>query len=370
MAGDSATPTQETGGRRFHIDVTVVIVVVVLLVIAFVVKHEHGKAKQREVAEVEKARAEREAKEREYAAIAEEREKRRREDEEQKRKESREVDKERLASLERLRLAREKLEAERIAKEQELLQARTAEAEAKRKRREEEEADAAKRKTAEAAAEAQRLTEEQKTGREKEVTGLRAQYESAVKEISEQTARLEPLQAKMVAFKNKMDYAAKRSEAVQAQVKELSDKQGTTPTAGGTAVSVNVADEIGKGLAKTDAASKEYRDSAAGYTNAAAERDAAIGAIAEAKKKRDEAAGKLKFLGVEATASSAAAKTPAKAADAGPGAGAPRKTFVLKDGRKIVAVRAVEAGDEWSVKTAGGKFETISKNDVEKVVEE
>ena len=46
-----------------------------------------------------------------------------------------------------------------------------------------------------------------------------------------------------------------------------------------------------------------------------------------------------------------------------------KKTFVLKDGRKLVAQTAVGGGDVWSIKTEDGKLETIAKDTAEKILE-
>ena len=136
----------------------------------------------------------------------------------------------------------------------------------------------------------------------------------------------------------------------------------------GTKVTTDNSDEIAKVAAQIAAAAKEKNNSASGYASAMAERDAAMQAIRAAISTRDNAAFGLKSMGVD-VAETAEPKDQPQAAGV-PLAAPPKKTFVLKDGRKIVALKVVEAPEEYSVKKEDGKFETIPKETIDKIIEE
>lgn len=76
-----------------------------------------------------------------------------------------------------------------------------------------------------------------------------------------------------------------------------------------------------------------------------------------------------KFIPAIEEALKAGAPEPAAKAE-GAKAAAPSEVYVLNDGRRIKAVKVVEAGEEYSIKDDAGKFQTVKKSDVKEIVKE
>lgn len=393
---------QNEGGSKatwwVHINLTAVIGIVALLAVGYIVKREHDKGKEQEAQEAERSRKEREARDRENAILLAERERDQHEAEEAKRKDDKELAKERMALDEQRRRAKQKAEEERLAELQaqklQTAKARDAGLEEKRKQLQAEQ-EAAAQKAAELAA-------QQEAQKKMSAAQLRDEYKSAIKEISDLDDKLKGIEARIIAYRNKSQAAQKQKDAQDRTVQDLTASQGSktastvaprtsptsysgtgtssssystgvTPSGIGTGVPtvkvvVDNSDGIAKGLAKSEAAGKELKDSQEGYDKAVAEKAELTKAIETAKAKRDNAAARLKAMGQEVT-EKAAPKPQSQGADV-PLASPARKVFVMKDGKKIVALKVVETPDEYSVKKEDGKFETIPKDLIEKIIEE
>ena len=341
-----------------YINLTAVIGIVALLVIGFIVKYEYDKGREQELRDRERARIEQEVRERESAIWQAERERNLREAEDARRRDELELAKERMAVEEQRLQAKQKAETDRLADIQALkLQAekeRLAAAAAVEERR--------------AAAAQKAADNEARHNNQKQMSEaqLREQYEKAVKDVNDLTEKVKQAEAQVIAFKNKKEVAAKQVVALENEEASLVNAHNRPKTSMfGAKVVPDVIEEVTKVRARLEFATKEQKDSENGYNNAITERAAAVQALEAAKNSRHIAASGLKNMGLDVVEKKAAPKDQTQAA------GVPsKKTFVLKDGRNIVALKVVETPEEYSIKKEDGKFEVISKETVDKIIEE
>ena len=343
-----------------HIDFTVIIVIVVLVGIGWYVKSEYDKNVVRERVKLEIARKEREQKEQEARAEAEERQKAAAAENERKRKEALDYARQQQADRERQRAATAAKEEERREKEIAEFKARKEREEMERNRLLREAEEAAK---AEAASRGASLTRT----REQNIQIAREQYAAANREIDELNKRMDAMPPKMIAYKNKMDYAIKNNAQLKNQLDSyVSANRTAASKSTATPGSDYLADDIMKTASKNESVAKEYRDAANGLMALQVEKENCALAVAAAKAKKENALLQLKTLGAE-LAPQAAAK-PATSTEAPKPTG--KTIYVMKDGRRLTSVRSVDAGDTISIKTESGKFEAVNKEDIEKTIEE
>jgi hypothetical protein len=350
-------------GRNWwvQVDFTVIFVLALLVGIGWYVKSEYDQNVTRERVKLEIARKEREQKEEENRQEAMARQKLSLEENERKRKESLEYSRTQQAEREAKRSAAAAKEEERRLKEL---------ADYKAKKEQEEFARAKALRDAEEAARADaeaRGAASLRT-REQNIQFARDQYASANREIDDLNKRIEVMSPKMAAYKNKMDYAIKNNAQLKTQMDNyVSANRTAAGKAGGVQGSDYMADDIMKTASKNESVAKEYRDAANGLMSLQAEKETCNIALITAKTKKDNALLQLKNLGAELNAQSPA-KTATPTDTAKPAAG--NTVYVLKDGRKLVSVNAVDAGDSITIKTASGKFETINKEDIDKTIQD
>jgi hypothetical protein len=342
----------------FNIDFTVVFFLAVIVGVGWYVKREYDENVTRERVKLEIARKERETKEQEARDESLKRHQASAEENERKRKESLEYSRAQQAEREKMRLATAAKEEERRLREL---------AEFKARKEQEEFARARALKEAEEAARAEAEARGAATSRTREqnIQFARDEYAAANREIEEINKRVDSMAPKMIAFKNKMDYAVKNNAQLKNQLDSYVTANRTAANKASTS-SDYLADDIMKTASKNESVAKEYRDAANGLMALQAEKDACTVALQVAKSKKDNAQLQLKNLGAELTAT---AKTTTAVAPVKPAAGG-NTVYVLKDGRKLVSVNAVDAGDAVTIKTATGKFETINKADIEKIIQD
>lgn len=353
-----------------HVDMTTICVVLALCLGGYFLKQYLNKVHNDEIVAAERARLEA---------------KLRQEEDERKADELRlaaKLEREKEAAERQQRALEDELrhkaltEARNKQKEADLKKA-NAEFEAARKR--EEEITAAQTAALlEAQAEAIRKRKEaEDAAKSKDANALKQTVVAADKEIAEATAQLEPISSKMVAYKNVMNGAMKKNEAIQKNLKNLGAAHGTQATTNSgliagrqgtvsTSVGYDLSDEIIKQAGKQESVGKEFRDAANGYAQLTADRDRLESVIREAKARKESALAALKQMGVamEAPKAAVAVAAPKEQPKGG------NKIYIMKDGKKYVATKAIEAGDTVSIKLENGKFEALNKEDIEKVVDE
>ncbi len=358
-----------------HVDMTTICVVLALCLGGYFLKQYLNKVHNDEVVAVERARLEAKLKQEE---------------------DERKADELRLAA----KLEREKDAAERQQRALEdelrhkaLAEARTKQKEAELKKANAEFEAARKREEEISAAQTAALLEAQadairkrKEGEDaakaKDANTLKQMVANADKEIAEATAQLEPISSKMVAYKNVMAGAMKKNETIQKNLRSLGAAHGTQTsvdssrnitnsyrTAGNSAtttIGYDLSDEIIKQAGKQDSVGKEFRDAANGYAQLTADRDRLESVIREAKARKESSLAALKQMGVavEAPKPAVVAAAPKEQPKGG------NKIYIMKDGKKYVATKAIEAGDTVSIKLENGKFEALNKDEIEKVVDE
>jgi len=404
-----AAPENKESARTtwwIHINVTAVIVILALLGVGWYFKHEYDHAQRLELLERQRAKEEREAKDRELALKEAEREKERKEAEDAKRKKAEELAKERLA--------KQKADEEQRKAEKER---QAAALKAEQDRRLAERKAAEERQSHEAKARLVDEASKNKNAMVEVAARICFQYDSALKEVSDLSGKLAGLEGQVTAYKNRMDAAAKTSAGAAKQLGDLEQARHTRVATGhGTSVGVDNTDQIAKAKGQADSAAKEYRDSLSGHEKALSDRDSALSKMKAAQATVDELGPTITALKVDAKARAALVnraqatglvlnQTPSNndvalamqsivqaKGDSGAifglkvaitevlGAPAPpetkkgestgKKVFILKDGTKIIAVKVVDAGDEYSVKKEDGKFQTIPKESIEKITDE
>jgi len=344
-----------------HIDMTTICIVIALCAGAWGVRAYFIKLHNDEIVAVERAKFERQMK---------------LEEEERKAEELR-VE----AKLERERKEAEALarNAEETAQNRALIEARNKAKEEELKRAREgfeEQRKRAEALTAEQQAEAQRKRkaeeEEAKLSRDEKIAKIRKSITDADKEIVDANAQFEPNRVKMIAFKNHMEGAMKQNETLRKNITSLQSAQGNRTTAGGTSVGFDLSEDMIKQAGKQESVAKDFRDAALGYTHLQEEKARLDGVIADAKMRKELAISSLKSMGVNVDVAVKPAGTTDKPAPVSNPAtpGAKVKIYTMKDGKKYVAVKSIEAGDTISIKLESGKFEALNKDDIEKVVEE
>lgn len=342
---------EEKGSKTyFHLDFTVLIVIGVVVALGiggYMFKRAADRERQREIIDAENAKKERELRQKEMDEKAEEQARLRRQQEVVEKKETQE----RLDASAELR-----------AQERKEQQKKEDERKARWEERQKKEAEAAQRNYLEREAEAKRIIEErqaaekaaQAAARAASLAPLQEQYNTATKEIEQLQNKIGA--SKVIAAKNKMEGAQKKIVELQKKHAEYS----SSPTG---------AVEAARIQAQIEAAQKEQTDAAAALELA----KTGEVALRDAMQRRDTAAAQLKAMGVEANprpvaAATATPKPVTKPAE--PAAQQGLKIFVLKDGKKIGALKAIDGGDVWSIKTEDGKFLTIEKSAVEKILED
>jgi hypothetical protein len=215
-----------------------------------------------------------------------------------------------------------------------------------------------------------------------DVNALKQTIVTADKEIAEATAQLDPMASKMVAYKNVMAGAMKKNETLQKNLKSLGAANGTQSsvdssknitnsgrTAGNSAtttIGYDLSDEIIKQAGKQESVGKEFRDAANGYAQLTADRDRLEGVIKDAKLRKESALAALKQMGVAVEAAKPAVVVAAPKEQPKGG----NKIYIMKDGKKYVSTKSIEAGDTVSIKLENGKFEALNKDEIEKVIDE
>lgn len=336
----------------FQVNVNFIAFLVAVVVAGWLILDAVQEDGEQSVQDAARAKLEREQREQETKARNEERDRIRREEAEARRKEWKAK-----ADATNARMAEERRERE-------------AKAEAQRLKWEERQAEAAQayrkaQEEIEARLKAERQSVEPPTQPQFDLAAIKAQYRTTEQEIEQLQGKLGPLQAKAIAFRNKMEYALKKSETLRRQYEEMAGQQGVVVAqGGGSSLTFDMTEEMQKAIARNKGINKEFQDNANGYAAAIKEKSEAEAALADAKRRRDEIAAWLKQAGVDVTALAPATLVPVARAQT------PNKIFVLKSGRKVVAALAIDGGDVWSVKTETGKLETIQKGDIAKVVEE
>jgi len=392
-----------------HVDLTTIFIIVVLCVGGLVAKWEYEKQYRNEVIAAEKAKAERDA--REQVAIVEQqrRDKLASEELDIRSKEFIELQKSKLAERERSKQQSEQQQAERRTLQIANETARQEQYELERKRQLDDVAAARARQELERKINSSRpgvtsVTNPGDPGFDKDsfIAAARTDLAVASKEMDELQRKLDPMQSKTIAYQNKLNGAQKTAAMLKQQLENAQGEHGTGLAAGGgystrtvqdangnlstrTAVGNtgsgalvnNRAEEIAKLKPKLDAANREIADTKAGLAGSQADRDAINKGLEDAKLRRENAIKALKLVGADvapakpaaavAEAPVAAPKTNEQPVAPPPAPSAANPTYVLKDGRRIVVTKAVDAGDSWSVKTEAGKFIVIQKDDVEKI---
>ncbi|HEY3323086.1 MAG TPA: hypothetical protein VGP72_21720 [Planctomycetota bacterium] len=378
-----------------HIDMTSIVVIVVIGIVAFVAKSEYEKAYRNEVIAAQKVREEREKKEKEQAEELERIQAARREEERVRAEEAKTTAAVAAADAEKRRQLAKDADEQRRKKAQEEYQKTIAE-------RQVQEAELIRKRKAE--------TEGDKA---KIVAATRVSYEAADKEVKDLETRLAampksgPATAPEVntpeatALRNKIAGAEKTMESLRYQINVLlgshdsnarseakearkEKRPFTRASFGGlTPNEQEVANQLNNKMEAAEKEAAEGRQRLSVLTRKPDEdpsleiqRNNLLAQIAIAKQKRDGYAEELRQRGeplvkvADNTKSTADSKTPEskaaqKTASSEP-SDAPKTVYTLKDGKRIVAVKTVDAGDVVTVKTEEGKFMTIEKNDIEK----
>lgn len=242
---------------------------------------------------------------------------------------------------------RKREEAERIARE-----------EAEKRRQEQEEAERRRREAEDAAARLGSIDEARKS----------------LKTASAEAGRLEGLCAEkrrqIAACKTRIEGATKTQTLAQKEAVEWARKQGVIiegrdfswdmfyggANSGGVTMVQDNSEQIAKCKNKYDAAQKEIDQCQEAANKAEAELAQAQSQLDAAKATAQRARDYLKQQGAEV------AEAPV------PGEKSAFRVFVLKDGKRIEAKRAMEIDDTWALQDPGGKTHSIKKTEVAEIV--
>jgi len=329
----------------FYINLTPILLVALLIVAGFFIKREYDKWEQRQLEERGRAEQEREAKEKEKAlALAERGKKSKEEAEAVQRKKDDEV---------REQLARKKAEEDKKL-------ARLKEEEEEKKRRE---AEDQKRKQEEVKAKQAEEASRKKKVLVEVAARMCRQYDDSLSETIKLSEDIKREEIRIVGYRGQRAQILAYNQAVADRDKALAKKKVAQKALDDLAPSIR-----SLGLEQKSAQTK-FLDRAAAMgveLTQVPSTEAAALTLAMARGK----AGNDTLAQIQAAISDLLAQPAAAMPEPKKATAAALKVFHLKDGKKIIATIVVETDDQYGVKTADGKSQTIPKDSVEKITEQ